>query len=328
MTILETMVKAVGEAPAGGTARLATIRFEPVAVPKHGRDDEVVVPARCLDEVPQCEVWPAAGRLERWRSGPVSLASDGRLLFAAVAAEGAGGDGLEAVTHATYRRLLPLVEGEGYPHLLRVWNFVPAINGVSLGIERYKLFCKARSEAYAAHYGLDFQSRLPAASAVGCRGEYLVVHMLAAKEQGRPLENPRQTSAYHYPVRYGPRSPSFARATVAPKSVGGGLLISGTASIVGHDSVHPDDAGRQTEETMRNIEVLLDAAGVPGAGGPLGRRLRLLRVYVRHPDHVREISETLARTLADPVPTIFVEADVCRSDLLVEIEGIAAPPPP
>ncbi len=308
--------------PADGC--LAVVRF---AAPDRGGagPGEIVAPVPPLEGSPETERWLVSGAVRR-RRGEIDLADGGGLIFAAMTARGAGGDDLERAANDAYRSLLRRVEAAGYPHLLRAWNFVPRINEASRGIERYKLFCKGRSEAYAEHYGAAFRDSLPASSAVGCAGDALVVHLLAAKDPGRHLENPRQTSAYHYPARYGPRSPSFARATVAPPGAGGLLLVSGTASIVGHESVHLGDAAAQTEETLRTVEVLLDLAGVPGAGGPLGPRLLAIRVYLRDAGDRDTVRATLDRALAAPVPTAIVQADVCRIELLVEIEAVAARP--
>jgi enamine deaminase RidA (YjgF/YER057c/UK114 family) len=229
---------------------------------------------------------------------------------------------LDAVAFDHYLRLLRGVTQAGYPHLLRVWNYVPRIHDRSSGIERYMAFCKGRSEAFAAHLGEAFPDRLSAASAVGCPGDVLVVHALASREPGRHVENPRQLAAYRYPERYGPKSPSFARGTVAPPAWGGVVFVSGTASIVGHESLFRGDPARQAAETMRNIEAVLDGAGVPG-GRPLGRRLRSLRVYVRFPAQLDAIRVAVTAASGTAVPTAWLQAEICREELLVEIEATA-----
>jgi enamine deaminase RidA (YjgF/YER057c/UK114 family) len=185
------------------------------------------------------------------------------------------------------------------------------------------LFCHGRSEAFASHYGGDSPERFPAASAVGCPGDALVVHVLASREPGRQIENPRQVAAYRYPEKYGPKSPSFARGTAAGEAWNGAVFVSGTASIVGHESVFAGDPTRQTEETMRNVEAVLDTAGVPGRGGPLGPRLRSLRVYVRFPDQVEAIRSAVLASTGTAVPTVWLQAEICREELLVEIEATA-----
>ena len=236
------------------------------------------IPNQPLSSNPIEELWPANGAVERIEMEGAVAAADGNAIVVALEGTPTADAGLEAVARESYRRLLRGVARFGYPNVVRIWNYVPRIHEKTSGIDRYMCFCKGRSEAFAAHYGDAFASRLPAASAVGCPGDALVVHALATRDPVRYVENPRQVSAYRYPERYGPKSPSFARGTVTQGRMGGAVFVSGTASIVGHESVFPGDPLRQTAESMRNIETVLNEASVPGPGGPLGSRLRSLRV--------------------------------------------------
>jgi chorismate lyase/3-hydroxybenzoate synthase len=273
---------------------------------------EAVIPNSPLSPGPTEDIWSATGSVSRIEIEGGWAAADDRQLFAAVEIEAAHGPGIEIAAFHVYRSLLAGMERAGYPHPIRVWNYVPSIHERSAGIDRYMRFCKGRSEAFSAHYGPGFPERLPAASAVGCPGGTLVVHALAAREAGRHVENPRQVAAYHYPERYGPKSPSFARGTVTAE---GRIFVSGTASIVGHESVFPGDPARQTEETMRNIATVLDAAG--------GGSLSSLRVYVRLPDQLQIIKSAIVANAGTSVPTAWLQAQVCREELLVEIEATA-----
>jgi enamine deaminase RidA (YjgF/YER057c/UK114 family) len=141
-----------------------------------------------------------------------------------------------------------------------------------------------------------------------------------------PIENPRQISAYAYPADYGPRSPTFSRASVCRIGDDDVLFLSGTASIVGHRTVHPGDVVAQTRETVRNIEAMIAEANrvAPQAGFTLGNLC--YKVYVRHPADVGAIREALQRSLGASARLIFLRADICRQDLLVEIEATAGHP--
>lgn len=303
---------------------LAAVKFGGTAAPlRPVRWVVARIPNRPLPPGPAKEVWPAVGSVTPIEIDGALAAADERSVFVAIEADTATGTAIDALTFDVYLRLLRGVTRAGYPHLLRVWNYVPHIHDRSAGIERYMVFCKGRSEAFAAQYGDSFPDRLPAASAVGCPGDTLVVHLLASREPGRHLENPRQVPAFRYPERYGPRSPSFARGTVAPSAWDGAVFVSGTASIVGHESVFPGDPARQTEETLRNVEAVLDTAGVPGRGGPLGARLDALRVYVRFPDQQNAIRDAILASTQTMVPTTWIQAEICREELLVEIEATA-----
>src|SRR4029077_5387998 len=136
----------------------------------------------------------------------------------------------------------------GYGHLLRVWNYFPHINDDADGVERYVRFNAGRHDAFAAK-GRATATDAPAACALGSRGTDLVIYFLAAKRAGQQIENPRQVSAFRYPPQYGPRSPPFAGAMLARPTGKPLLFVSGTASIVGHETLHHGDAAAQAAET-------------------------------------------------------------------------------
>ena len=141
-----------------------------------------------------------------------------------------------------------------------------------------------------------------------------------------PLENPRQTAAYDYAASYSPQSPKFSRAMVLSCGTYTTIFISGTASITHSQTRHPGDAVKQTEETLDNIAALiaeenLARHGLPGLGTSLAS-LGFARVYIKRPEDyaaVRAVCEQRLGTL----PTIYAIADICRPELLVEIEGVA-----
>lgn len=284
----------------------------------------VRVPLEPLGGAAAVEVWTGAGSgnaLESGWRGAVELARRGGVLFGHLR-DAAGGARLEASALACYRELLAATGAEGYPHLLRVWACVPGINREEAGLERYQAFCRARATAFEEAWGSGFTGRLPASTAVGsstAEGD-LVLHFLASRTPGVHVENPRQVAAYRYPDHYGPRSPSFARATRAPAEAGGLLFVSGTASIVGHESVHAGLAG-QTRETVRNLERVRVVAE---AGG--GRfAWSLLKVYLRNRSDEPEARRLLGALVPGPVAMTFLRADLCRRELLVEIEAVARP---
>lgn len=206
---------------------------------------------------------------------------------------------------------------------VRFWNFVPGLNDdVGPGVDRYMAFNVGRFQACVEWLGGSdaFERALATASAVGVDVPDLQVHCLAAIGGGSPVENPRQVSAYRYSSRYGPRPPCFARAMRAVLHGGPVLLIGGTASIVGEQSLHPGDIGAQTTETLNNIEALVGRA--VGGAAPLGH-VRELRVYVRDAAHAGRV-ETMVRERCHAVGRVeFVRAQICRKELLVEIEGVA-----
>ena len=137
----------------------------------------------------------------------------------------------------------------------------------------------------------------------------------------RALENPRQVSAYDYPRQYGPAAPSFSRAMLTPDPL---LLVSGTASIVGHASVHPGDVAAQLEETLANLDSLLrHARARTGFGSAQLGPASLVKVYLRSAARCRCRSRArLRERLGQDVPFLILAADICRSELLLEIEVV------
>ncbi len=232
----------------------------------------------------------------------------------------------QAVADA-YRAAFEQLKNGPAPHPVRLWAFVPGIHGeMGPGLDRYMAFNAGRYAAYSAHYGgrEAFPVSVPTASAVGTRGDAFVLYCLSADEPGRPIENPRQIPAYRYSRRWGPLPPCFARATLVGPSVYGVrvALLGGTASIRGEDSVHVGDLGRQIEETLGNLAALVHAAaGQEDAAALAG--IREMRVY-----HPRAEDEPGIRSAVEAAcPGLrhleMLPAELCRRELLVEIEGVA-----
>ena len=130
------------------------------------------------------------------------------------------------------------------------------------GVDRYRVFNEGRFDAYAQWYGAPraFSHSLATASAIGVASEDFLLYCLASERPGIPVENPRQTSSWRYSARYGPKPPCFARATIADINGVSRLLIGGTASILGEDSVHIGKVHAQVEETLRNMGALIATA--------------------------------------------------------------------
>ena len=254
------------------------------------------VPLRQLGPDPLMELWPQA---------------NGELLFGAVSLEER--DSIESLTRDAYTRIIEEVRAAGHPYFVRMWNHVGGINEHDEDGERYQLFCAGRHDAFVAagyHHGAD----LPAASAVGSQGRGLVIYVLAAREPGVQVENPRQVSAYDYPPLYGVRSPSFARATVSDSLI----FVAGTSSVVGHETKHAGNVSCQLGETLKNLDVIISTAADAKAGLA---DMKVAKVYIRHPRNYAEIASELSRALPQAT-LLYVESDICRSDLLLEIEGV------
>ncbi len=236
-----------------------------------------------------------------------------------------------ALTHTTdqlYREIFSLMRETGFAHLWRTWNYLPDIHGAAGGLERYRQFNIGRQAAFDAE-ARAAEQHAPAACALGIGTEGLHIAFLAGRTAPIRLENPRQVSAYHYPRDYGPQSPTFSRAALISLPEASLLLISGTASIVGHESRHLGSVRAQTRETLANLSALLGEANAHRPEG-FGFRLSQLsyRVYVRRPADADAVARELAVCLGSNLSLSFVQADVCRQELLVEIEATGVLPTP
>lgn len=273
-----------------------------------------------------CEVWRSGGAPRGGRHGAVGYREDGRLLFGCLALNTSpampGASPLRSAAREAYAGVFAAADALGFPHLVRCWNYFGDINLEVNGLERYRQFNIGRQEGFGAG-GRAIDANLPAACALGTRGGPLVVAFLAAREAPVQVENPRQISAYDYPPEYGPRSPTFARASLLPCSDGEFLFVSGTASIVGHRTLHAGDAGAQTVETLANLRALIDAANRASCAGGYALRDLALKVYVRDPHDLAAIRAQIESLPDAPAQIAYLQADVCRRDLLVEIEATA-----
>lgn len=226
---------------------------------------------------------------------------------------------LRANVASAYRAVIDSLTKIGR-HPARFWNFIPDIGEPMVdGLDRYMVFNAGRHDAYSDQYGA-----LGTASAVGIKGSDLFIHCLALEKRGTPVENPRQTPAWQYSARYGPLPPCFSRATIVELAGRRTLLIGGTASVVGEDSQHAGQFDAQVEETLLNLEALVRTAdgNERDARAPL-HRLVDLRVYVTSPARAERVRELLANRCPRARTIAVAIAQVCRPELLVEIEGVA-----
>jgi chorismate lyase / 3-hydroxybenzoate synthase len=268
------------------------------------------------------ETWLAEENVTCGETDGVAWRRAGNLLFLALEqADESASDPADAV-EAAYAHLLEVARASGCASLLRAWNYLPAINAGEGDAERYRRFCLGRAAALeAAGYG---ERELCAGTAIGSEESRLRIYLLCGSSPGINIENPRQVSAYRYPRRYGPRSPSFARATaIAGANDSRLLMISGTASVVGHRTVHVGDVEAQVMEIVRNLDSLLveaattlDRPGLREFGDE-----SLMRVYVRREADWPAIEKCL-RSCWPQVRLAGLRGDICRSDLLVEIEAV------
>ncbi len=305
-----------------GAAILGIIGYGAARPPHYAADGPFAeVGMDAVDGGPCYEAWASALPATWDEANGVTFAVAGPALFGTMRADSPSGSGMEAEAYDIYARLFALADRTGHRHVIRVFNYIADITGDADGMERYRRFNAGRHDAFNA-FGRAVEAA-PAACALGMRAGPTVVAFLASSEAGQPVENPRQVSAYRYPATHSPRSPSFSRAMLTGGDDGRALHISGTASIVGHESVHVGDVAAQTAEIVRNFGALLGQCGALTLADVQSRLL--LKIYVRHPCHAPAIRRQLA-LLGNAGQSMIVQADICRKELLVEIEAFCMLP--
>jgi chorismate lyase/3-hydroxybenzoate synthase len=261
------------------------------------------------------EIWTTASPSRPCQVGPVVGACSDHLAFGAVQLEEGGTDSLEAVVEKAYLDVFDFMDKTGFSVPIRFWNYLTSITGDDRGLERYRRFNIGRHHAFSAR----LQQKLPpAASGVGGHQGNSVIYFLAARQPATPIENPRQVSAYEYPLIYGPRSPSFSRAAIYSHGGMEAVFISGTASIVGHETRHRGDLAGQIAETTENLRALINAAGsaVPPLDGDWA-----LKIYLRDPLDKALVGPAIDAMFGAGSQILYLHGEICRTDLLVEIEA-------
>jgi chorismate lyase / 3-hydroxybenzoate synthase len=300
---------------------LALIRFDPGAAAP-GDPREVGVPLAQLQDAMLAEQWLSDTPVEcGWHEG-MGYAHNGDVLFGQLRLDESAFAHPDHAAFRAYVRIDQLMGKLGYPCWLRVWNYLADIHRGGPGDgERYRQFCVGRHRAMSLKPG--FENNLPAATVIGTHGQGLLIYFLAGRAPGVQVENPRQVSAFHYPRVHGPVSPSFSRATLKHWSDRAQLFVSGTASIVGHESLHMDDAPAQLAELKTNIRSLIGNAvslHFPGAQ-PEQTTPEGLKLYVRSRALLPALRPLLPQHFPAEAPFLILEGDICRRELLVEVEG-------
>ena len=256
--------------------------------------------------------------------------------------------GAYARSLSAFTRMKSVMEENGFvvADLLRTWLYQGGIVQPEGTTQRYKELNRARTDFFE---GTRFLENFiptgksgviyPASTGIGASGIDITMSCIAllAESGGAngsskkivtiPLENPGQTPAFDYGAVYSPQSPKFARAMAVVSENDCNIFISGTASIVDSETKFAGDPAAQTRQTIENIRALISAEnlkrhGIPGFGAGL-ENLAAVRVYVKRKEDYSVI-RAICEEIFGATPIIYTLADVCRDDLLVEIEGIAA----
>jgi enamine deaminase RidA (YjgF/YER057c/UK114 family) len=305
-----------------------------------------VVQPPCCGAALGIEFWATGGtgvRVERLGPHLLAVESEGVRWIHCAGVTGSRTDSGYGESFSAFQNLEQQlsVAGVDFDQVVRTWIYVNQITAGANGIQRYQEMNRARTDFFRQiqfgrrHRGVRAPEKIyPASTGIGTSGTQITMSCLALDSHRPdvfilPLENPQQTPACTYHARYSPQSPKFARAMAVVQGHFVATLVSGTASIVDAKTVHAGDIVRQTEQTLDNIERLIALEnfaqhGMPGCGATL-RDMAKLRVYVKQMEDYERCRAVVEARLAN-VPALYLQADVCRPDLLVEIEAVAFSP--
>lgn len=216
--------------------------------------------------------------------------------------------------------------GFNFKQVIRTWIYEFDIFKDEEGGQRYQKLNKAR-EDFFKRVGLVKddsieQEKFPASTGIGMSSGNFIMECIALTTDRKdvsiiPLENPEQVSAFRYTERVlgaGAPRPLFSRGMAIQIRNKKKILVSGTASILKEDTEH-DIIVQQTDTTIDNVLRVL------GQGGAGVKDIIQLRVYVKDVKNY-EYVKTIEKRFPS-VPCLYLLADVCREDLLVEIEAEA-----
>ena len=225
-------------------------------------------------------------------------------------------------------------EGLSIHHIIRQWNYIESIawlDNVEDSEQNYQVFNDVRAHYYDEG---DFKYGYPAATGIGTDTGGVIIDFIALSESDqvsiKPIMNPGQIDAHRYSelVLEGSSNrkctPKFERAKLVSIGNRNYIYVSGTASILGENTVHVGDVEKQTVTTIENINRLFSKENQEQLGLDFDVskiRFSHLRVYVKRQEDIPAV-ERICESMLNCNSSLYLESDVCREDLLVEIEGV------
>jgi enamine deaminase RidA (YjgF/YER057c/UK114 family) len=198
----------------------------------------------------------------------------------------------------------------------RTWFYLDDI------LSWYDDFNRARNVAYTSFGVLNGSPRslIPASTGIrgrNARGHRCTFDLLATRPlEGRELSverlyNPLQNEAPEY-------GSSFSRGLSVATDRCRYFLVSGTASIDEQgNTVHAGDFDVQARRTIDNVESLL------ASGGAVFDDVCQASAFIKHPEDAGRLHRILSQRGLDDLPLVCTIEDICRDDLLVELDATA-----
>jgi len=264
-----------------------------------------------------------------------------KMVFAVGAGDASESDDIFRQSDSAFRQLNNILEEEGmdFSNVIRQWNYIEQItktvNYDHSPSQHYQIFNDVRSKYYRQ---ASFKNGFPAATGIGMDFGGIIIDMIAVKfgDEGSvvAIKSPVQLDAYSYSKEvladnnlmkdFCKTTPKFERAKILITSGNNCIFISGTAAITGQASLQQSCPETQTEMTIQNILCLISTDNLQKHGIITNEKasISFLRVYVKYPKDIEAVRSVCLKYFSQ-IPISFVVADICRPELLVEIEGQA-----
>ena len=217
--------------------------------------------------------------------------------------------------------------------IVRQWNYIGSIVACREEKQNYQEFNDARTIYYSQG---QWQNGYPAATGIGASGEGIIVGCIAFKcnDDNRraiyPIDNPLQVAAHVYSKQVlidktegaMKSTPKFERAKLIETQRGACCFVSGTAAIRGEQSAAKLDAKEQAIMTIENIEHLVSPENLQRHFcKPYNLKYAQIQTFIKHAEDFEQVKSVVDKAYPE-LTVLYSIADVCRSELLVEIEGI------
>lgn len=265
-----------------------------------------------------------------WNSIPyiVSKSDSGKEVWAGSLGAGLFPADTRRAAGAAFDQMRAILDAEhmSFDHLVRQWNYIGNILEVKNGIQNYQIFNEVRSENYYKYRSVP---GYPAATGVGMKHGGVKLDFCAVEAEKSikiiSIDNPDQIKPYEYgqQVLKGVHPPQFERAVLITNNRNSTLFVSGTASILGQETIGIEDVDKQTVVTIENINKIYNSSRIRQLTGNTetdAGRLALLRVYIKNQSDFVKV-KSICQEHFPGVLALYIEADICRDNLLVEIEA-------
>ncbi|MFC2138722.1 PTS cellobiose transporter subunit IIC, partial [Bacteroidota bacterium] len=229
-------------------------------------------------------------------------------------------------------------ESMTFANVLRQWNYIEDIIGFTTidgkELQNYQILNDIRSQYYSK---ADFINGYPAATGIGMNvgGIILEFYGSNAQQEILPIKNSEQKDAYEYSqnvlignslnIEKKKSSPKFERAKYIKQQEYKKVFISGTASIKSEQTVGIEDVVTQTKVTIENIQNLISGRNLEAnriLNNYSSINYSFIRVYVKRPEEMEKV-KNICDGAFPGIQINYLVADICRENLLVEIEGEA-----